>query len=157
VNVVLYAIVFYEAKLYADMGLQVVYAALSVYGWYAWIRGGTGGGALEVSKSPRRELLISIVAAAAFAVILGTLLRRATDAALPYIDSTLTSFSLAAQWLMTRKLLENWVIWASVDVVYVGMFYFKALYLTSALYAVFLVLALLGYREWKRALVLRPA
>lgn len=152
VNVVLYAFVFHGAKLYADMGLQVVYAVLSVYGWYQWLRGGPGRTGLRVSATaPRLGVRLLVIAAAASAV-LGTLLHRTTDAALPFLDASLSSTSLVAQWMMTRKLLENWLVWIAVDVLYVGMFLFKDLYLTAGLYAVFLVLAVRGYLDWRRSM-----
>jgi nicotinamide mononucleotide transporter len=152
VNVVLYALVFYQAKLYADMGLQVVYAALSIYGWYEWLYGGEGRTTLHVTRtSPRLAALLALIALSGSAV-LGTLLRHATDAALPYMDSFLSSTSLVAQWMMTRKKLENWLVWIAVDVLYVGMFLFKGLYLTAGLYAVFLVLAVRGYVDWRRSI-----
>ena len=155
VNVSLYFVVFFEAKLYADMGLQVVYFALSLYGWYEWLYGGANRTELHVSRTSRtlgvRLLVIGVVCAA----VLGTLLTRFTDAALPYVDSATTSTSLVAQWMMTRKILENWAVWMVVDVVYVGMFIFKKLYLTAGLYSVFFVLAAMGYVQWKRSLVAR--
>jgi nicotinamide mononucleotide transporter len=85
--------------------------------------------------------------------VLGVVLRGATDAALPYMDSFLASTSLVAQWMMTKKKLENWLVWIAVDVLYVGMFIFKHLYLTAGLYAVFLVLAVRGYIDWRRSMV----
>jgi nicotinamide mononucleotide transporter len=152
VNVALYFVVFYEAKLYADMGLQVVYFGLSLYGWYEWLYGGANRTELHVSRTTKplgvRLLIIGVVGAA----LLGTLLARFTDAALPYVDSATTSTSLVAQWMMTRKILENWAVWMAVDVVYVGMFIYKHLYLTAALYTVFFVLAAMGYVQWKRSL-----
>jgi nicotinamide mononucleotide transporter len=155
VNVGLYFVVFYEAKLYADMGLQVVYFGLSLYGWYEWLYGGANRTELHVSRTTRplgvRLLIIGVVCAA----VLGTLLARFTDAALPYVDSATTSTSLVAQWMMTRKILENWAVWLAVDVVYVGMFIFKHLYLTAGLYTVFFVLAAMGYVQWKRSLAER--
>lgn len=152
VNVVLYALVFYEAKLYADMGLQVIYAVLSVYGWYEWLYGGEGRTELRVSRTrPRLAILLGAIALAG-SVALGTLLHHETDAALPYMDAALSSTSLVAQWMMTRKLLENWAVWIAVDVLYVGMFIFKGLYLTAGLYAVFFVLAVRGYVDWRRSM-----
>jgi nicotinamide mononucleotide transporter len=156
VNVVLYAIVFYEAKLYADMGLQVVYAVLSIYGWYEWLYGGEGRTTLRVTRTnPRLAAMLALVAAAGSAA-LGTLLRHSTDAALPFMDSFLSSTSLVAQWMMTRKLLENWLVWIAVDVLYVGMFIYKGLYLTAGLYAVFLALAVRGYLDWRRSMTGAP-
>jgi nicotinamide mononucleotide transporter len=157
VNVALYFVVFYEAKLYADMGLQVVYFVLSLYGWYEWLYGGENRTELHVSRVTRslgvRLALIGLLTAA----MLGTALARFTDAALPYLDSATTSTSLVAQWMMTRKVLENWAVWVAVDIVYIGMFAYKRLYLTAGLYTVFLVLAVMGYRQWKRSLRERDA
>ena len=152
VNVLLYAVVFYEAKLYADMGLQVVYAVISIYGWYEWLYGGENRTELKVSRTPRRIVWLLVAIGALGAAALGTLLHRTTDASLPWLDSSLSSTSLVAQWMMTRKLLENWAVWIAVDVVYVGMFVYKSLYVTAVLYAVFLVLAARGWIEWKRSL-----
>jgi len=155
VNVSLYFVVFLEAKLYADMGLQVVYFALSLYGWYEWLYGGEHRTELHVSRVTRTLGVRLAVIGIASAVVIGTLLARFTDAALPYLDSATTSTSLVAQWMMTRKILENWAVWVAVDVVYIGMFIFKELYLTAGLYAVFLVLAVMGFRQWKRSLIER--
>ena len=151
VNVVLYSLVFHEAKLYADMGLQVVYAILSVYGWYEWLYGGAGRTELHVTRTrPRLAALLALIAIAGSAM-LGVVLHRASDAALPFMDSFLSSTSLVAQWMMTKKLLENWLVWIAVDVLYVGMFIYKELYLTAGLYAVFLALAVKGYIDWRRS------
>jgi nicotinamide mononucleotide transporter len=152
VNVVLYTVVFWDAKLYADMGLQVIYAVLSLYGWYQWLYGGAGRTELRVTRTMPRVGAILTVIAAAGSTLLGTLLRHATDAALPFMDSMLSSTSLVAQWMMTKKLVENWLVWIGVDVLYVGMFVFKGLYLTAGLYAVFLVLAVRGYLDWRRSM-----
>jgi nicotinamide mononucleotide transporter len=151
VNVLLYVLVFRDAKLYADMGLQVVYFALSVYGWYEWRYGGEHRTHLKVSRVTARTAVALALLAIASVAVLGTFLARSTDAALPYIDSATTSTSLVAQWMMTRKVMENWMVWMAVDVVYVGMFIFKHLYLTAGLYAVFFALAAMGHREWKRS------
>ncbi len=151
VNVLLYVLVFRDAKLYADMGLQVVYFALSIYGWYEWLHGGENRTELRVTRATARMGVVLTTIGIAVVALLGTALSRQTDAALPFVDSATTSTSLVAQWMMTRKVLENWAVWMAVDVVYVGMFVFKKLYLTAGLYAVFFVLATLGYAEWKRS------
>ena len=151
VNVALYIAIFHDAKLYADMGLQVVYVAISAYGWYHWLHGGAERTPLPVSRTPRRVALVLAVLAAAGALLLGTFFARTTDASLPYLDSALTCTSLAAQWMLTRKYLENWLVWIAVDLAYVPTFLYKRLYLTAGLYTVFLVLAVMGYREWRLA------
>jgi nicotinamide mononucleotide transporter len=152
VNVGLYAFVFHSSRLYADMGLQVVYVIISFYGWYEWLYGGANRTELKVSRTHPRlgGALAAIGVASTF--LLGTLLHSTTNAALPFLDSATTSTSLVAQWMMTKKLLENWLVWVAVDVVYIGMFIYKALYVTSLLYFVFLVLSIIGYRQWKATL-----
>ena len=157
VNVLLYVVVFHRAKLYADMGLQVVYAVISAYGWYHWLHGGENRGELRVSRTPRREALLLPLLVVAGAAALGTFFSRVTDASLPYLDSSLTATSLAAQWMMTRKYVESWIVWIVVDVVYVPMFLFKQLFPTAALYAVFLVLAVMGFVQWRWSLRARDA
>lgn len=152
VNVSLYSVLFFREKLYADMGLQVIYLLLSFYGWYEWLYGGENRSELHVSRIAPRLAAILLAVGAAAALALGTLLDRNTDASLPYLDATLSVFSLVAQWMMTRKLLENWVLWMVLNVVYVWMFVFlKDLNFTAFQYAVFLVLAVLGFRDWGRS------
>lgn len=152
VNVAIYAFVFRDAKLYADMGLQGVYFALCLYGWWAWQRGGAAHGRLVVSRAPRVVLAACALAGIVFAVGLGTLLRTKTDAALPLWDAGTTAFSLVAQFLQTRKWIENWPIWIAVDAVYIGMYVVRRLYFTAGLYALFLVLAGIGLVAWRRSL-----
>ena len=152
VNVTLYIFVFLSAKLYADMALQAVYILISVYGWHQWLHGGAGRTALPVTRATRRLAAGLVGIAAVSVLILGTVLGRYTDAALPWLDSTTTVTSLVAQWMMAKKILENWLVWVAVDVVYIGMFLYKSLALTALLYAVFLVLSATGYVQWKRSL-----
>lgn len=152
VNVSLYFALFYQSGLYSDMGLQAVYLGLSVYGWYEWLYGGKGRTALTVSRTPRRlGMALSAIAIVLWAT-LGRLTSRLPGVALPYLDAGTTTTSLMAQWMMTRKLLENWVLWVIVDVVYIGMFIFKGLYLTAFNYAVYLVLATMGFFAWRKSL-----
>jgi nicotinamide mononucleotide transporter len=152
VNVGLYIFVFYGSKLYADTGLQVVYVVLNAYGWYHWLYGGKNRTELPVNRTSARLWLLLVALIAAGTAVLGTILTQKTDAALPYVDSLTTSTSLVAQWMMTRKLLENWMIWVAVDVVYIGMYINKSLYVTAVLYFIFLVLSAMGFLQWRRSL-----
>ena len=156
VNVALYTFVFFQGRLYGQMGLQPIYLALSVYGWYQWLHGGEQRTELHVSRaSPRllgRLLLLNILGWLALTAVL-----RQTDAVLPRLDALLTTTSLIAQWMMTRKLLENWMLWIAVDVVYVPMFFSQHLYATAMLYSAFLVLAIMGLVEWRRSAIPRLA
>jgi len=151
VNVGLYTIVFYQGRLYGQMGLQPIYLALSAYGWYQWLHGGAQRSELRVTRaSPRLLATLAVLNLAAW-IALAAILRR-TDAALPWLDALLATTSLVAQWMMTRKILENWVLWIAVDLVYVPMFISQGLYATAMLYAAFLVLALMGVVEWRRSI-----
>ncbi len=152
VGVALYGLVFYEAKLYADMGLQGLYFAMSAYGWWAWSHGGEGGGELPVSRTTRGAWLLLAGGGALASITLGQTLSRTTDASLPFLDSTLTAFSVVAQWMQTRKQLDAWAIWIVLNVFYVGMFLYKELYPTAGLYAVFIVLAVSGFIQWRRSM-----
>lgn len=158
VNVLLFSVVFFRARLYADAGLQLVYAGLCVYGWRSWLHGGAGGSRLAVSRASAPVLAALGAAGVAATLLLGLALHRGTDASLPFWDAGTTSFSLVAQALQTRKWIENWAVWIAVDAVYVGMYVVKGLHLTAGLYAAFLVLAVVGLLRWRRSLVEgRPA
>jgi nicotinamide mononucleotide transporter len=151
VNVALYTIVFGRTGLYADAGLQVVYLVLSVYGWYAWLHGGRNRTALRVSHASLRVWLVTMSIAAVFWWLLADFIAAQPGVSLPHLDAALATVSLVAQWMMTRKLLENWLLWIAVDLVYVPMYVYKHLPVTAALYTVFLALAVLGYRDWRRS------
>lgn len=152
VNVGLYTIIFRDQRLYADMGLQAVYFVLSLYGWYQWKFGGSDRSELTVSRANGR-LWRTLVAVNLIAWLsLGSVLSQSTDAVLPYLDSLLATTSLIAQYLMTRKVLESWALWIVVDLIYVPMFVSRGLYLTAGLYALFLLLAFKGWRDWNRSL-----
>ncbi len=163
VNVLLSAVVYHRARLYSDAGLQLVYFALSVYGWYEWKYGGAGRTELPVARTPRARAPLLVALGAAGAVALGVLTTRYTDVLqhnrpwVPWTDAALTAASLVAQWMMTRKLVENWLVWIAVDVVYVPLLAYKGLYAFAALYAVFLGLAVKGWVDWRRDLRGREA
>jgi nicotinamide mononucleotide transporter len=152
VNVGIFFFVFWKAKLYADAVLQIVYLALSFYGWYEWLFGGAQKTRLQVSRARARDWAILLPLCALFAFGLGTFLSRHTDSPVPYLDASLTSASLVAQWMMTRKQLENWVVWIVADIVYVPTFLARHLPSTAVQYAVFLVLAVMGYVSWRKSL-----
>ena len=153
VSVASFIVVFFDAKLYAAMGLQCVYVGLLAYGWYSWLHGGEGHAVLKVSRLPRRLALGLVLLGAAGSGSAGYWLRARTDEVLPYLDGFTTSFSLVAQWMQARKYLENWLVWVVVDVVYVGMSLSQGLALTAGLYSVYIGLALLGWLDWRRSML----
>jgi nicotinamide mononucleotide transporter len=149
VNVAIFFVLFWKAKLYADAVLQLVYLALSLYGWYEWLYGGAQHSRLQVSRTSRRQWLVLGPLFLVAGLTLGALLDRFTDSPVPYFDAMLTSASLVAQWMMTRKLLENWIVWIAADLVYVPLFIQRGLPFTALQYAVFLVLAGMGWHGWR--------
>ncbi|MGI9090868.1 MAG: nicotinamide riboside transporter PnuC [Gemmatimonadaceae bacterium] len=152
VNVSLFSVLFYRSGFYSDTGLQVVYFVLSIYGWYEWLYGGANRTAISVSRTTRTTWMVLVGIGIVVWAALGSITSRLPGTALPYVDAATTTTSLLAQWMMTRKLLENWAVWIAVDVVYIGMFIFKGLYLTAFNYGIYLALAVLGYIAWKRSL-----
>jgi nicotinamide mononucleotide transporter len=151
VSVALYSWIFYGAKLYADAGLQVVYLILTLYGWYQWKRGGSGGTELKVRRTPGRAWLPLLIAGVVASLVLGEAMRRFTDNPAPWIDASTASFSIVAQVMTAKKWLENWILWIVVDIVYVFLYIQRDLKPTAVLYAVFLVLAVKGFVDWRRS------
>lgn len=156
-NVLLYGKIFYDARLYADMGLQAIFFAFSIYGWIAWTTNAKSyepdDSPLKVKKSSYVELLIGLLITIPSAMLIGYVLMSQTNADVPYIDSILASLSIWAQILQTRKRLENWYLWIAVDAVYILIYVQKELYLSSILYLVFLILAIKGAIEWRKVLL----
>jgi nicotinamide mononucleotide transporter len=149
ISVGIYIFIFFEARLYADMGLQFYFMAMNIYGWYHWSRRPTNEKKTPVTFISKRELIISAIAVVLFTCILGSVLKY-TTASFPYLDSFCTACSLVAQYLLARKVLQNWLIWIFVDVIYVGIYVFKNLHLTAIMYAIYVAMALLGYLDWKK-------
>lgn len=153
VQVVLYLVVFYHAKLYSDLVLHGIYVVLQVYGWYSWLHGGSDRGPLRVSQLRVRWRVGWVVVALAGTAAWGTGMATFTDAAVPYWDAFTTVASLVAQWLLTRKRLESWYFWIAVDIVAIGVYWYKSLFLTAGLYSVFLIMAIAGFLVWRGSLL----
>jgi len=148
VSVLLYAWIFFSARLYSDALLQLVYAGLQCYGWWQW-RTAPAAAQLPIVRQPGlRALAGGVILGAAGAIGLGALMSRYTNAALPWLDAALTAFSLVAQYWMARLYRANWLLWIAVDVIYVGVYWVRGLPLTAGLYAGFVVLAALGWWRW---------
>lgn len=145
-----YGVVFYHSALYGDMGLQVVFIIVSVWGWYNWLYGGGGHQALDVTRLDRRGWIASLAGWAIGFVLLAWFLKTWTNTDVPHADGFLTAGSLLGQVLLSRKKVENWHAWIAVDVLYVGLYLYKHLVLTAILYALFVVMAAIGLRAWAR-------
>ncbi|MCC9137224.1 nicotinamide riboside transporter PnuC [Pontibacter silvestris] len=148
----LYVVVFYSVRLYADMGLNAFYFITSIYGWYIWLYGGKNHTGRKVGRVRKKEMLLLSVTGLIFTLGLGYFLENYTDADLSYTDSATTAVSLVGYWMMAKKQIENWVVWLVVDVVYVGVYAYKGLYLTSFLYFIYLILCIKAYADWKEEL-----
>ncbi len=175
VNSAFYIVVYYRAALYADFGLFVLYVFLGFHGWYLWLYGArrrttgpnpeepvvyprpeeeaTSTTELHVARADRTDLLNSVAVVAA-GLPLWALLRHVNGFA-PFMDALLTVMSIVAQLMLNRKRLENWIVWIVADVLYVGLYAYKGLYLTSILYVIYCGLAIGGYLQWRRALPVR--
>lgn len=147
----LYFRIFLDVRLYADMLLQALFGIGILYGWIAWARGREEAGEVVVAPLPVRRAAIGLATGAAGAIAIGWVMHRFTDASLPWMDAALSSFSLVAQYWTARRHAASWLLWITVDIVYVGMFTFKGLWLTGGLYAAMILLAIMGYRRWQRA------
>lgn len=149
IGVSLYGALFFGAKLYADVVLQAFFFGTCVAGWWQWRHGGAGGSELPVSALSARQRVGAAVAVVGAALFFGTAFSQFTDASLPYADSYILGGSVVAQLLMMRRKVDHWPIWITVDVVAVGVYALKGLYLTSAVYALLLALCVQGAREWR--------
>jgi nicotinamide mononucleotide transporter len=148
-NNVFFFALFFHSRLYADMGLQVVYLGLGLYGWLHWVRGGKDRTALTITRTTRPEWWGLAVAIPAGTWALREIL-LAVNGAAPFWDSFTTVLCLAAQYLLTRKRLENWLFWIAADLIYVPLYFSRALPLTAVLYGLFLALCAAGLRAWTR-------
>lgn len=150
-NNAFYVIVFWRARLFADMSLQFVYIALGCLGLYRWLYGGKENDELQISRiSPKTGAYAGIFAVAAISVAT-IYLRRVQDAA-PFLDACTAILSICAQYLLTKKILENWWLWILTDAISVGLYLYKSLALTALLYFIFLTMCITGLVQWKRTL-----
>ena len=152
VSAALFIVVFVQAHLYAATGLQGIYIVLAVYGWYQWLYGGSQHSGVRVSRltGPVAAVLAGLVVAGTG--VLAFPLASYTNAALPLWDSLATVMSLAAQWMLAKKILENWLVWIVADALFVGIYLYQDLYLTAALYVAYLGLAVSGLLTWRRSM-----
>lgn len=149
--VALYAVIFFEKRLYGEAGLQVFFAIVNVYGWALWLRAGGAQEPVAVGWLgwPARTAWLAFIVAVA--LTLGTAMHRLTDAAMPYPDAAITAASIAAQFLLSFRRIENWILWIAIDAGAIILYIERDLDRTAMLYAAFLVLSVLGLRDWIRA------
>ncbi|NLO03149.1 MAG: nicotinamide mononucleotide transporter [Bacteroidales bacterium] len=157
----LYIIVFFRSGFYADMGLQFYYVFISIYGWYYWLKGGRQAAGTDNAKSelpvkrvPRKVMLkLAVIFILIYVAILFILLKF-TDSTVPFMDTLTTALSIIATWMLAKKYIEHWLIWIFVDIVSAGLYVYKSLWPTVILFIIYTILAVAGYREWKKSLIL---
>ena len=150
-NNVFFFVLFWDARLYADASLQVVYAVLSAMGWWAWLRLGPRRGPLEVSPASPVLLAATVAGVVAATLVLMPILREAHGSA-PFLDALTTSISLGAQLLLNLKRLQTWFFWIAADLIYIPLYVDRELHLTAIVYVVFLALCFAGLARWRSAL-----
>lgn len=149
IAVAAYMILFYREKLYADMLLQVIFMIQGFYGWYNWIYKKEAKD-LNVGMLSLTSKIIYLFVIILFSTIWCYFLINYTNASSPIVDSFVSTTSLVANWLMARKKIENWILWILADAIYIALFWYKELYLSSFIYLVFLILAFKGYKDWSK-------
>ena len=150
----LYVLVFFNAKLYADMGLQMYYVVISIYGWYEWLYGSQSNEKTEL-KISRLSINLGLKLSAISVLIfipIWFILSNYTDSSVPVADSFATALSIVATWMLARKILEHWLVWIFVDAFSAGLFWYKNLMPTVILFIVYTVMAAAGFIEWKKEL-----
>jgi len=154
----LYFLLFWKSRLYGDASLQLFFAAVAGWGWWQWLRGtDETGRALQVRTLGFRGRAVALLVLALAWPATGLFLARFTDTDVPWWDAFPTAASVLGQWLLGRKYVENWPVWIAVNVVAIGLFAYKALWLTVLLYAIFVAMSLVGWRHWRHLAAMRAA
>ena len=147
-----YIVVFFQSKFYADMGLQVYYVGISIYGWYYWIKGKKPekSNSVPVRRTSKNLWLKLIAISLLLYIAILIILLNFTDSDVPFMDSFTTALSIIATWMLTKKYIEQWLIWIFVDIISAGLYIYKELWATVILFAVYTIMAYFGYIEWKK-------
>ena len=151
----LFILIFFNSKFYADMGLQVYYLGVSIYGWIYWSRGAVGRderSTLPVRRINRQQALVLSVIGILLLLGIVYILKQFTDSDVPWGDGFTTAGSIVATWMLARKILEHWMVWVIVDIVAAGLYFYKGLYPSFLLYLVFTIIAVVRFFQWKRSI-----
>jgi nicotinamide mononucleotide transporter len=146
----IFLVLFWRVSLLMESALQVYYLAMAVYGWWHWQHGSRDHGEPAISSWGGRQHLLALGSVLAVSGVSGLLLSRYSTAALPYLDSFTTWGSVLTTWMVARKILENWLYWLLIDSVSIYLYLDRALYLTALLFLAYVVIALLGYYQWRK-------
>lgn len=149
--VVLYFLIFREQRLYSEMLLQVFFVGVQLVGWVAWARSGGLTGPVEAHRLPAAERWLWPIGTMLGAAVWGWAVASFTDAAAPWWDAAIAVGSVAAQLLLVRRMIENWLLWIAVDVMAIGLYWERGLMQTAGLYCLFLIMCIIGWLEWRKA------
>lgn len=150
VGCILYGMMFFEAKLYADVTLQMFFIVTSIHGWILWAQKTSQNIAPVTSASQKQVVFFYLPASIFVALFYGAILHFYTDASVPYVDSFVLTLSITAQLLLIKKKLQTWYFWIAVDIISVWLYAYKDLYITSFVYFLFLINAFYGLYNWKK-------
>lgn len=150
--VVLYGLVFFQARLYSDALLQIYFFLIQIYGLWNWWHGRSEDGLVVVGTMTTATRIGYAAATIAGAICLGWIFSHYTDAAAPWMDAAIAAASVTAQYLLSTRKIENWLLWIGVDGVAIGLYFWRGLFPTVALYVVFLILSVFGLVNWSRTL-----
>lgn len=146
-NAAFFLILFLNARLYADSGLQVMFIVLNAIGWWAWLKAGPNKTPLKISNGRKWELPVIGILVIGITAILYPILLHIHDIA-PWWDAVTTGLSVGAQLLLNWKRIENWYIWIAADLIYIPLYFYKNLYLTGIVYIGFITLSCIGLVGW---------
>tara|TARA_B100000575_G_scaffold74290_1_gene57916 strand:- start:24750 stop:25349 length:600 start_codon:yes stop_codon:yes gene_type:complete len=152
ISVGIYVYLSFIYGIYADMGINIYYVLMSIYGWHRWLQPSESGAVKEITHNSRKEWLLSIVLFLLSWVVLFVILQRFTDSEIPLWDSLTTSLAIVGMWLMAEKKVEHWFFWIATDLLSIPLYYYKDLLLTSGQFFVFTVLAVMGWLQWNKSL-----
>jgi nicotinamide mononucleotide transporter len=144
-----FLVLFWQARLYGDMALQVLFIVICLLGWYRWLFGGAGHSRLHVTRIGTRGAIVYACVGVSATAVFTPYLRSIGDAS-PLLDALTTVMSVQAQYLMTRKVIEHWWVWMAADLIYIYLYASRQLYLTSLLYVLFFAMCVVGLRDWQR-------
>ncbi|MEY5048378.1 MAG: hypothetical protein RLZZ175_1737 [Bacteroidota bacterium] len=149
IGTILYTYIFYKYQLYADAGLQLIFIIQSIWGIIYWKKDEDVGNKETVYLFGWLNSIYLFLATIIVSIVMAYLLKQYTNASMPQLDAFLTSMSISATWLLTKKYRENWIYWIFADILYVGLFFYKEMHITAILYIIFLGMAINGWRKWK--------
>ncbi len=149
VNVLIYVYIFFSARLYANAAINGFFFITSVYGWYNWTRKDTHDKTIRITQCSKLEILLNFLAIIIFFIIIRIVLVRYTSSQIPTWDAMTTAVYIIASWLLSRKKIENWILWIAADTIMIGLCAWEGLYFSSFQYFVFTIIATLGFLEWR--------